>query len=122
MAIDSSSHCSTHRGPPRPRPTVAGPGVPRVEGAVLAQQQQAAPAPVPGLGLVTCSCSVHLDTTPHVGYHLDFTDFPYLGAEPVQGLVRLEGVEAGQPGPLHLDILQTGRLAAYTHTQLYTTQ
>ena len=69
---------STHRGPPRPRPrpTVAGPGcVPGVEGAVLAQQQQAAPAPVPGLGLVTCSCSVHLDTTLNVGYHLDFTDF-----------------------------------------------
>ena len=73
LAIDSSTHCSTHRGPPRP--TVAVPGVPRVEGAVLAQQQQAAPAPVPGLGLVTCSCSIHLDTTLNVGYQLAFTDF-----------------------------------------------
>ena len=42
---------STHRSPPHH--TITGPGVPGVEGAMLAQQQQAAPAPVAGLGLVT---------------------------------------------------------------------
>ena len=113
--MDSSTHPSLHRH------TITGPGVPRVEGAVLAQQQQAAPAPVAGLGMVTSHCcSIHLDTTPHGGYHQSCSLITWLLSLSIVSsdwkVLRL-----GSPG---LSIWISCRLGALlpAHTAVHTTQ